>query len=1219
MSTRTNPSAGIDTASNFVFSQLFKNFKCDEVDLFVFDNFEMSLETDTTTASFSGDLKMTGKLAVFQKFLASEAAIRLTGKIETSGTLGNKISPQSLTLTSLLPFHIPLFEGVTLIQVYFQLAIKKSGAKWIIVPTLGGFLDVDNITDADETKISLEVTLEDRSLKIIAAGKNITGGFGLHELMLDTIRIEGIVGTKKQLTITSEFEVGDTVFNFAGTIAPNTVGIIASAENFTMTNLAEIFKEIAPGKLIIPDFDVQFNHTSIAFATADCKVGSVSLIKGLTLSTDLTAHEHTISALAEITPAGVSFSGSIGNLEVGPVAVQKAGLDFQIYKNSTNKSTLFKIYGQAKIQNVEVDTGLYFEKQTSSWVTVLYASIAADEMSMSTFFPEVKGSMADQLSLSKVGFVFASADCIPQRSASAIQVRKGLQLLATVKEVPGLSDLTGEENLDLQLAAHIGETMDISIAMPNTQLDLGASVETDPFKIVINLLPKPSIALVFGMNVTIPNQLKPLHFDMMLDLSLLAATGSVTMKNYWRNPFGVNGLKIGPAVALQLGINYAQFVASGTPSKFGIAGGLVIGDTVMDMAVNISENPLEEILSGTLKKLDMKQIVTFASEITNLNIPEEDIPDFLDINNLQLYLAPAGGSIGTITYEKGVSFACDMVIMGKQFAFYARIADNGIEGGGHIDQLELGPLKISGQSGEDATMNLDLTTTEQAFSIDGAISFLGSKKGVYVSMSNKGIEFQFEENFFNLLKYEMRGKSSGEITKPSSLDFQLAADMQNDITSFLKNDVSSKINTALSDAKQGINAAQKKVDQTQKTYQAQFDKAQRKVLNAQKDADAYLKKLQADMTSAKKKYASEVGKAQKDLDSAQAAYNSAFAKASGAVQKAEKEFNSGIATAQAKVNKAQRDYNAGISSAQKALASADRTYRNSIGSAQSQVKSASRKVDGLLKSMKSTKRKIKSLSWYEKPAIAYYGSKLAGLYTAYGTAKGVLAAANEFLNGVKYGGSYVAFKSAQTALNVAKTGAKYTAFAAAKGGLQAAKTGAKYSAFEGAKKTLDAVRYGSEYTAWTAAEKVLASAKVVGKAAIDTANQALANVGSSAVYVALNAANIGLEAVEQGSSAVAFGSAKAALEAAKAGSKAVLGLADFIATHSGDLFDLRSMHLSGSLKKIERGSLFKADLEVSVLGKDYDWKLNLNARDVASFIEMLFTKAFDEAKSIAGF
>jgi len=98
----------------------------------------------------------------------------------------------------------------------------------------------------------------------------------------------------------------------------------------------------------------------------------------------------------------------------------------------------------------------------------------------------------------------------------------------------------------------------------------------------------------------------------------------------------------------------------------------------------------------------------------------------------------------------------------------------------------------------------------------------------------------------------------------------------------------------------------------------------------------------------------------------------------------------------------------------------------------------------------------------------------------------------------------------------------------------------------------------------------------------------------------------------------AYGTAKTALEAAKAGSKTVLGLADYIAKHAGDLIDVKNFHISGSLQEIEKGNLFDADLNVAVLGRNYNWSIDYNVKDAAAFIEATFKKALDAAKKIAG-
>ncbi len=1211
----------LDTVSGFVFADLFKDFKTPNADLFVFDNVSLALDVDSATSTLTGDMRLTGPMEPFKSLLDGSDTVPITAVIETNGGLGKKISPRAMTIQSAPDFHAVLFNGVVLDSMRVQVVMAKKQGAWIFTPSLKGNLIVNGLGGTDSAELAVEVSLDEGSLKLAAEGENIKGAFGLPQLTLAVVKVDGTIRKEQELTISTSVEVGATNYKFSGVITPEAVGVVAAAKSLSLEDLSNLFREISPGNLQLPEFDVKFRKSSIAFASADCTVGDHSLSRGLSLATSLSAHGYTISAEAEITLEGVAFSGSVGNIDVGPVTIEKAELDFQIYKKSAQKPTLFTIHGEAEIQHVVVDAGVYFERaaNASSWVTLLYANVGtpkSESLRLSTFFPETQGSVMDQLSLSKMQFVFATADCDPQRLPSVSAVKTGLQLIAVVEEIPGLSDLVGEDHMDLELTAHLGDTVDIAVAMPDTALQLSDSVHTEPFKIEIYIAPRPSIALIFGLEVSIHNQPQPLHFDMKLDVSPIEATGSATMKNYWREPFGIHGLKIGPAVALQLGINYAQFTSTGTPATFGMAGGLAIGNTVMDMAVNISTNPMDEILSGTLKELELKEVVAFATDTVGLDIPKKDIPDFLDISELQFYIAPAGGMIGTIRYEKGISFACDMTFLGKVFEFYTRISENGIEGSGALDQIDIGPLKISGERGRDVTVGLSLTPEKQSFHLDGAILFLGVKSGAYVDVSVDGIDFQFEQDFLSHLSFNIEGKSTGTISRPEKLDFKLSADMDSDITDYLKNDVANRIHAAIEHASDDIDAAQSKVDQAEQDYKREYDKADAVLSKAQKDADTYLEKLHANVDKTKADYSKSVAIAQAALDSAKAAYDTAFNDAQQAVNKAESDYNSGIAIAKTALNKADREYTAGVTAAQEAVDKAERQYKNTIGSAQDAVNSAQRKVDSILGDIRRKEREMNGLGNFDPKKYAL-GVEIAALKGKYGIATAALKSANLFLEGLKKGGSFAAFESARQALHLAKTGVKYTAFESAKAALNAAQTGAKYVAFEGARTALDAVQHGSEYTAWKAAEQTLATARSSGASAIDAANQALSTVDRSAVYIALRAARQGMSAVKAGSAYVAFGAAKAALEATKLGAKAVLGLAEYIAQHSGDVFDVRHMHLSGSLKAIENGKLFNSELDVSVLGNQHQWKLDLDIRDVESFIDKLFKAAFDEAKSIA--
>lgn len=1172
-------------SNNFKLSDLFADLNCPDIDNFIFDDVQLSLSDNKV--SFSGKLRMDGSLSVFKEYLGTDDSILLSAQISTSSiNLKEPIQATNAVFTCTVPFFKAVCQGVTLSKAFFELDLNKSGDSWNISPQLTGDFDVDSLTDKAKGALELNVQLSNKTLVLNASAQQLKGVFGIENLSLEKVNVQGILDTKVAFDLKASLLVGSTTFDFAGLISEAAIGLVADASTFSLDALTDIFNEISPAGLGAPDFDISFNNSHLSLANADCTIDGKSIPMGLALSSLVKVHGYSFQTTANISTNGIVFDGELGELKFGPVDLKKTDLDFQLYKKTLQKPAKFEIKGEATIEGLTLGCGVYFEKGTT-FTTVLYAIMDAQSFTFSKIFPSAQGTFINKLSFSKLGFIYASAACQTKNEGFDFDVQAGLQLMGVLQEIPGLSDLTGEKHIGLELAAHFGSVTDISIDIPDTRLNLGHSVTCDPMKLQINLLPEPALVAIFGMDISIPNQDTPLHFDMSISLDELEAKGAVTMKNYWKDPFGIHSIKIGPALAVQLGIIYEQFVSTGIPSEFGIAGGLEIADTTVNMAVAISENPTEEILSGELDNLDPTQLLNFAAQLFNIKV--QHIPDFFDIKTLQLYCAPAGGTIGTITYQPGFSFSGDIVIAGEEISIYTRISDSGIEGAGHIDKLSFGPLKISGEKGKDASFTLEISPEKQAASIDGCFSFLGIEEGLFANISDQGISFKFEQDFTKALQFEIQGNSSGELTKLESLDFALSGAMDNHITDYLKTTVEAKINQALSQTESSIDAAEKKVDDAEKTYKKVYNDAEDKLTKAQTAADAELKKLTAALKKAKSDGSTSINAAQQKVNAAKASYDKAFTDAQKAVNAAEKKYDNGVNAAQKSLDAAQRTYNNGISQAQKSVNAAEKKYNNSIGSAKRAVESA--------------KKKVKSLDhWYSKPA--YYAAKLA------------LEAAEKVLEGIQYGADYTAFEAAKQALNAAKAGANYTAFQAAKTALNVAKTGVNYTAFESAKATLSAVKNGGDYTAWQAALKSLSAAKAAANLAISAASKALNDIGSTEAYIALEAAKAALKAVEAGSAAVAFNEAKAALEAAKLGSEGVLKLSAYIAQHSGDLIDVKSFTFSGSLKAIEKGDLFKADLKLNLLGKPYDFDMDFNVKKVGGFIDQLFTKAFSELKKI---
>lgn len=1180
--------------NNFKLSDLFRDFNSRIDNDFIFDDVAIklsasgSIASSENTVSFSGKLRMDNELTIFKNYLDLDDVILITGRFTTdSKNLSGKIAPKEGVLKCTIPFHKQVFQGVTLTLAWFQLDIKQNETDWTIVPGITGQFDVDHITDKHIGEMQFLITKQTNALVLNATATQLSGCFGIDYLTLTNIQVTGTLDDQESLSLTSDFLVGHTTLQLDGNITANAVGVIAKANSFTLDDLANLYKEGAPTGLQLPEFDVDFNNTSIALASVDTTVNGIAVKGGFTLISDVVAHDITFQTTAFISHLGVTFNETIANITIGPVAISNTQLDFEIYPKTVQKPTKFELRGDAVIEGIHVGCSVYFEK-LSTWTTVVSADINATNFRLSNIFSEAKGTFIDSLSFSKLSFMYVSADCTLKTQS----LKKGLQLIGILEEIPGLTELTGKKHIGLVLTAHFGDTTDIGIAIPETRLNLGHAVVCDPLQIQINITPQPAFMVIFGMDISVPKQDTPLHFDMALKLDALEAEGSVTMKNYWKNPFGIQGLKIGPALAIQLGIIYEQFVSTGIPSEFGFAGGLVIGDTVIDMAVSISENPSEEILMGKLAELDIKDLIAFAGSTFNLAIPE--VPDFFELKDLELYCAPSGGMIGTITYQPGFSFSGDVVIAGKEIAMYTLVSGTSIEGSGHIDNLTFGSLSVSGEKGKDATAQLKLSPTEQSLLVDGSITFLGLEEGVSLQVSNKGVAFQFTQNFFDKLTFEVNGQSSGAVDDPTNLDFELSGEMDNDITSYLKNEVRQKIEAAIQETETDIDTSEKKVETAKKAYEAKYAPAKKALDNSQQAADAYLTKLTNNLQHVKATYAKKISNAEASVSDAKSTYDTALNNAQDQVTKAQHTYNNGIRDAQNKVNSAEITYNNGITDAQHKVNSAEATYNNSIGSAQRAVKNASKKCDSLKK----------------------YHYNYGTTWVAYKAAKEVLALAQKALEGIKYGADYTAFEVAKAALTAAKTGANYTAFMAAKAALNTAKTGANLVAFNAAKATLAGVKNGGDYTVWQSALKTLSAVKSEGQQAIADASTTLNSIGKSSVYIALATAKAELTAVEKGTAFVTYDTAQTALEVTKVGAKGILELADYVAKHAGDIIDIKKFTFSGSLRKIESGDLFDAELDVSLLGNDHQWEIDLNIKDITGFITAVVKKALNELKQV---
>ena len=1214
---------------NFTFDQLFKDFDCENLSFFVFDDVNIHLkqkeEGDTTVnaAWFNATLRMDqSPLSDFKNFLGCEDGLLISGEIDTAGQdISQKISPSAITLTSAASFLLNIAEGITLKSATFNIALNKKeddGGKWIFTVTATGTLQINKLGNAP-VELNATATYTDGTLKVEAENPVASGLFGIDNLSLQNVVLDFSVGNENEISLNADLQVAQTTFHFSGKITAEGAGMLARISTFTLDDLGNLFNNITGDHIAAPDFDVSFEDVYLSLATADITIDSTDVKKGLSTGCKITAYEHSGHVSAVVSTTGIEFNGALDDLSIGPVDITKANMSISLNAASTGKPSSFALTGEAIIESLTLDCKIAYEKNTDGTSNQLvYAAIAANEFGLSSVFPAAKGSFLDTFRFSKIAFIYSSDDAETDDPDFDFEVKQGLQLIGVMEDIQALSTLTHSNKAGLIFSAHYGNTTDLSIAIADTRINLGPSVVCDELKIGIVLTPEPAMSLLFGIAVTVPKQSDPLHFDLMLELGIAEARGSATMKGYWVNPFGVNGLKIGPELALQIGIIYAQFVSTGLPSEFGFAGGLQLGDIIGKLAVNISEDPMHEILMGEVDNLSTANLISFINGATGASINAADVPNFFELEQLKLYCAPTGGNIGTITYEPGFSFNANLLLFEKQIDIYALLNDSGITAKGEMDAIEIGPLKISGTDGGNPRFDLELTTEEQSVVIDGGFEFLGIGESVSLDISNKGISFELEQKFTDLLKFIIKAQSSGSLDDMSNLDFSLYGEFDNNLTNYLKTTVVQKISDAKSAADTSIDAAQKQVDKAENDYMAQFAPARAALDKAQSDATAYLNQCTKNVSDQKAAWDKKIGDAQAAVGNAKATYDNAITDAQNKVTQAKAAYDTSMQNAQQQVDNAQAAYNYAFAVANYNLNNAITNYNNSFGQAYNDLNNAQAAVNSLQSQINNYQYKIDHAGWKDYFGnVEAWGVAIAGLKIAIGTANVTLSACRAVVNGFQYSSTAIAVNTARATLYAVQTGGNAIALQSAKNFLYALQYGAGWVAFQSAQNVLNGLRYGAQYTVWQSAIATLNAAQTTGRDALTAAEYALNNFGTSAVSIALKAAQATLDAVKQGTAAAAFETAKSILAGTKHSVDDMLALGAYIAAHSGDILQINKITVSANLKSIQQGHLFKSSFDGAVFGKPYQATLDFDVKDTVTFVENLFQDLLGEAKQIA--
>lgn len=1213
------PSAG------FTMDKLIKDFNTELSELFVFDDVRFSIvqkpgdAEDGKTVTMSCNLRMdSGPLLVFGTFMKQEKTMFLSGTINLGKQdLSGKIELSSLVLESPASFYIPVKSKIALNSITFKLQFEKTenavpgSPKWTSRAFLTGSLDLTGLIGKRKTSLKCTVDKKDDTLQIAAEGA-VENVFGITGFDLNSAKINFIIGREDDIELKAELVRGNRTLAFTGKITPGFSGMHASYPDFRPEDLNDLFNAVSRNSLALPEFGMSFSNAAIGLANGDGAVNDIMLKKGITVKCTVGVHGYTCPVTGIVSPDEITLMGSLGAIGIGPINLSDAKLEIRMFKSSDRKPAEFLISGRAEIARVQVDCKVFYEKLHDSYNTVVYSSPVDKTFRLSTVLPAAKNTPVDTIEFSKTVFIYSLEGTTARDPEFSFPVKKGLQLIGILEEIPLLTKLTGRKYKNLILSAHFGDPIDVGIEVPETALKLGRSVRCEPFRIVIDMANQPAFGLAFGMDVTVPRQETPLHFDLMLKLELLKAVGSGTMKNYWAEPFGLRGLKIGPELALQMGILYGSPV----PSEFGFAGGLVLGDVTARMAFKISEDISREILYGKLDRLTPGNLVKFIGTLTDLKLPQDAVPSFFEIRNLEIYCAPSGGSIGSVHYPPGISLAGELVLFGKGISINSRFNDEGFFAKGKVDGIALGPLKVEGHRSKNAEVDLELTAARQSASIDGAFRFLDNETGVLAEVSNRGITFDFEQKFSGLLKFDIHGQSTGEMTDPAALDFKLTAELNNSINDYLDKTVSHKFRKALGNIDPDIDKAKRKLAEAERAYKALFEPAKMELDRARAEAESLLRQYNETVEEEKGKYKVIFDGAKKKLDEAKSVFDGVVEAAIKKVNQAEDAYRALVKDAEAAVARTKEIFDKAVKRAENALAEAQDRYDDAVNDLKDRLDGQNGLVDSFDERIDGLKKKIRKLKWHEKHKAVGYYAEIAVLETSKALAREVLDGIKSALRHLSDIVEFTVLENAKRALAGVQTGSENINWKTAMGTLAAVRQGPALIALETAKQALAAAKTGAEYGLWQQALHEMSVAETLGRAALTAAEEAVKNIGQTAAFAAWESADKEVQEIEQGAKAAAFASAKAILEGILQGAALLNKIAELLRSGQRDLFAVNKIELEAAFTQIVGGGSFRTEVDALILGKSLGLSLDYDVRDTSGFIDNLFKKVLEEAKKI---
>ncbi|KAK6346045.1 hypothetical protein TWF730_010378 [Orbilia blumenaviensis] len=1050
--------------------------------------------------------------------------------------------------------------------------------------------------------------------------------------------------------ITALMNFGDMEFYISGSHNPIETKLTAWLKNFTLDDLIYAVEKLFNVDLEEPDFDVVFQDLQF----------ELSSLTGIVLAGTVVVDGYTsTTARIAIGKAGISIFGAINNVHIGEVTITQAAINITIPLSASKSASpnavarplpaSFSISGNVTFGDLDISAGLFFSKSAagstpgvgapgaSQKAWVVYGELKdKNGLKASKLMPALEGSFLN-FSLRNIAFMASSGNAITPPgflNTYNYAVTKGVQLLAAFDSIDEIDSLTRSRNPALTLKAYYTSgLLGLDIIMPNDNAVMvmkNSNLRPTPFTLGIKVTDNgPALALKSGFDLIVPNQIDPLRFAFGLNADMIGANGYGEMLGYWKNPLGISDqLEIGD-LALQMGIIYAVFFSTGTPSSLAITGGIKLGKTQASVALAISENPGELLISGNVKNLGIEDIVDFARKVTKLDLPQPD-SDFLTFEEMSMYMS-SGVTIGTRYFPPGFSASGSILAFGKRASMACTMGGTGVAIKGALDAFELGPLSVRGRRGQNLVLDIEMTATTHKVFFDGEAKLGPILAALYLNALQQGkgemlLEFDAEMAFSDLFKMTAKGKARNKIKGAAAkkglggVEFDVEARMQQEIVNYVMAQVNAQFMAAQYAATQSFNEARASLDRAEKAFAEGVRAAEADLAKAQAAWQAKSNSVNKSFNDAKTAQTNRVNQLKEDVRRSKGEYDAAVDRATRKLEQTQITAASEIGKARGTLEKTKGDVDRDISSKQQILINAEQDMDRRFGNAAKDIEKAQNTVNDKLnqlndvtRRMNDKQRQIDKANVFNKIKLGFEMTPIAAEYAAkkaaFETASAVLSGAKAIVQGPGYKLAEGAMFTARGSLEAAKITGKAAIDGASSTlqGVIAAQNGLIDGAQQGLQFTKTA---GNELKIWKLAEEALDRYLRESNELLSGLQRGVDGLMQTAEYIAFTTAQKALKIAKENIGDMDL--LRKGVDAVEKGSKTGLRVAQWAAKALGNLFDIETIIMTAQLGALHKDGRFTARIIGDVANKRIDFSTDFTLGDAKKFVEGIFKKLWDE-------